>query len=198
MKRILIQWLILSLPATLLGQGQVNFLNTAATPIRTNGMNISGLNTFRIGLYTAPAGTVNESLFTLIAVATNSSLVPGRIGSGGGLIDVTGNNGTPIAYQVRVWSLGLGASYEAAVASGGQQGWWLGKSSIGQVTPAVGGAPVPSLFSSTAGMPEFPGQLASGIDMPIIPEPSAFVLAALCILVGFGAGRRPMGTQRKL
>jgi hypothetical protein len=186
MKKLLIACLSVMASVAAFGQGQVNFLNNAQTPIRTNNQagavgNMVGANQWRIGLYTAPQGTVNESLFTLVAVATNSSLVGGRIGSGGGLVDLAGNTGTPIAYQVKAWSLSSGASYEAAVASGAGYG---GKSPIGGVTPAVGGAPVPSLFSSTAGTPEFVGQLSAGFDMvPLVPEPSTIALG----LLGLGA-----------
>lgn len=187
MKKLLIACLSVMASMAAFGQGQVNFLNNAATPIRTNLSgtigNMAGANQWRIGLYTAPQGTVNESLFTLVAVATNSALVGGRIGAGGGLVDLAGNTGTPIAYQVKGWSLAAGASYEAAIATG-NPAYYGGKSAIGGVTPAVGGAPVPSLFSSTAGTPEFVGQLSAGVDMfPLVPEPSSIALG----LLGLGA-----------
>jgi len=116
MKKLLLVCLSVFASVAAFGQGQINFNNTSATLFRTNGVNISGANQWRIGLYTAPAGTVNESLFTLIQVATNSSLSAGRIGTGGGILDLA--SASPIAYQVKAWSLAGGNSYAAAVAAG--------------------------------------------------------------------------------
>jgi hypothetical protein len=188
MKRIPLLLAVLAIPTMLFGQGQVIFFNFAATPIRTNsssgGGNISGVNAYRIGLYTAPAGTVNESLFTLTVLATNSSIISGRIG-GGGLVDIPGNTGTPIAYQVRAWSLWAGNSYESALVHNS----YVGQSAIGGITPTVNGVPPRTLFTATAGVPEFPGQLASGFTLyPVMPEPATYALMILGALA-FCCGR---------
>ena len=190
MKPILLLLAALSLPATLFGQGQVQFLNTSGTPITIRGEPISGVNAYRIGLYTAPPGTLDASMFTLVAVATNSTLVAGRIGAGGGYISIAGNNGTPIAYQVKVWSLHGGSSFEQAVINAWppppQGAVWFGSSPIsGPITPAIGGAPAHSVFGSGPGsLPDFPGQLNVGIALGTpLPEPSTYALAALGIVM---------------
>ncbi len=136
---------------------------------------MSGINAFRIGLYIAPDGTMTESLFTLMAVATNSAVTPGRFGYPGLIYEIPGNFATPIAYQVKAWSLFAGASYEAAVASGVGI---TGKSPIGRAVPGIAGAPVTPLFSFNTGVPDFPGQLASGIVIGV-PEPGTLALIAL-------------------
>jgi len=189
MKKLLLACVSALVAVAAYGQGQVNFQNTGAdvalgtagTLFTTNGGGpIAGAAAWRIGLYTAPQGTTTESLFTLTAVATNG--FAGRFSYPGGAFTLSGNNGTPIAYQVRAWTAANGASYEAAVASGGG---WGGKTTIGTVTPATGGAPPPTLFGPGAGgAPTFPGQLNAGALMnPLVPEPSAIALG----LLGLGA-----------
>ena len=180
MKKLLLACSLLATVVTAFGQGQFIFANDSTTRFTTNRNgnvgNTTGLNQYRIGLYTAPAGTTTESLFTLTAVATNSSspIALGLFSYPESPYTLAGNNGTPIAVQVRAWSLASGASYEAAVAS--QSG--LGaKTPIGSITPAVGGAAPPSLFGPGA-------TFTSGIQLvPLIPEPSSIALG----LLGLGA-----------
>jgi len=192
MKKLLLACVSVLAAVAAYGQGQVNFQNTGpdavagtgGTLFTTNGGGIRGANAWRIGLYTAPAGTTTESLFTLTAVATNSALLPGRFSYPGGAFTIAGNNGTAIAYQVRAWSLGLGATYEEAVASGAQG--WGSKTAIGSVLPATGGAPPPTLFGpGSGGAPAFAGQLNSPLALVAIgvPEPSTIALG----LLGLGA-----------
>src|SRR6185436_13311391 len=150
--------------------------------------NMTGLNTYGIGLYTAPAGTVNEALFTLTAVATNSSspIAAGRFSYPESPYTFAANNGTPIAVQVRAWSLSAGSTYEAAVASGqSNPNVLFGKTPIGTITPAINGATPPSLFGAT-------GVFTSGIFLstPPIPEPSTTGLAALSALLFFWLRQR--------
>jgi hypothetical protein len=170
------------------GQGTIGFLNDANTTFQTNGSTIGqgtgllrGANQYRIGLYWGPQGTPAGSL-TLIAVATNSSLSGGRFQYGSGSVDIPGNTGQPIAYQVRAWSLALGNSYEAAVAAaaGGQFGWG-GESPVSQITPTSSStSPVPPIFGDGT----IPGQLTSGVTLiPLVPEPSSIALG----LLGLGA-----------
>jgi hypothetical protein len=174
MKRILGLLTFLTLSATAYGQGQVHFENTSATRFTTNHLGNSGLmsgaNAYRIGLWIAPDGTANESLFTLIAVATNSALLAGRFSHPENPFTMPGNNKTPIAFQVRAWLI--------------SDPFLSGKSPIGRVTPAVGGGPPPRLFSSVAGVAEFPGQLTEGIIIGV-PEPGTLALATLSALLLF-------------
>jgi hypothetical protein len=187
MKKLLIICATIVTAVSAYGQGAVVFANTTGTRFTTNSGagpgNMTGLNAYRIGLYTAAAGTVNESLFTLIATATNQSAAPfaGLFSYPQAPYAIAGNNGTPIAYQVKAWSLSSGATYEAAVALG--QGYG-GKSAIGSVTPATGTTPPPNLFGPGGATPDFVGQLNSGITMvPLVPEPSSIALG----LLGLGA-----------
>jgi hypothetical protein len=190
MKKLLLICATVVAAVSAYGQGAVSFANTTGTRFTTNNGagitgNMTGLNTYRIGLYTAPAGTVNESLFTLIATATNQSAAPfaGLFSYPVSPYVISGNNGTPIAYQVKAWSLSSGASYEAAVALGAGYG---GKSAIGAVTPATGTTPPPNLFGPGGATPDFAGQLNSGVVMfplAVIPEPSSIALG----LLGLGA-----------
>jgi len=184
MKRIHLLLAVLALPATVVAQGQVIFANTSTTLFMTadrSGANqqlMSGVNAFRIGLYIAPPGTSDPSLFTLTGVATNSSVVPGRFSHPESPYTIAGNNGTPIAFQIRAWVAASGATYESAR----YRGW----SAIGSVTPAVGGAPAPNLFGSG------PGQLATGIVI-FVPEPSTWALVALGILIIFYCRKKARG-----
>ena len=180
MKKLLLTCGLFAAIVTTYGQGQFTFANDSTTRFTTNNLgnvgNMTGLNQFRIGLYTAAPGTANESLFTLVAVATNSSspIALGLFSYPESPFTLAGNNGTPIAVQVRAWSLAAGASYEAAVGSANAL---TGKTPIGAITPAVGGAPPPALFGPGA-------TFASGIQLTsIVPEPSSIALG----LLGLGA-----------
>jgi len=182
MKKLLLTCGLFATIVTTYGQGQFTFANDSTTRFTTNNLgntgNMTGLNQYRIGLYTAAPGTVNESLFTLVAVATNSSspIALGLFSYPESPYTLAGNNGTPIAVQVRAWSLAAGGSYEAAVTARNGLG---GKTPIGTITPAVGGAPPPALFG--AGAPFTSGvQLVS---LGAVPEPSTIALG----LLGLGA-----------
>ena len=183
MKKLLLVCTLFLAAVTTYGQGQVFFANDSTTRFTTNGGagkvgNLTGLNTYRIGMYTAPAGTVNEALFTLTATATNSSspIAPGQFSYPESPYTFAANNGTAIAVQIRAWSLAAGATYEAAVATGNPN-YYGGKTAIGAVTPAVGGAAPPSLFGAGA-------VFTSGVVLtPLVPEPSSIALG----LLGLGA-----------
>jgi len=186
MKQILPLLCLLALPAGATAQGDVLFANFGHLPhtlFTTNHLGNSGLmsgtDAFRIGLYIAPDGTTTESLFTLVAVATNNPLVPGRFN--GGIVDVH-SPGQSIQYQIKAWSLFAGPTYEDAVASGIGI---AGKSPIARVFPGFSAAPPANLFGLE------PGQLTSGIELvPTIPEPSTYALAALGALLMFCCRRR--------
>lgn len=188
MKKLLLACVTVMAAAATYGQGTVAFLNTSGTAFTTNNQAgttglMRGANNYRIGLYTAPAGTTTPSLFTLVGVATNSSLSAGRFQYGTGNFDIPGNTGQAIAYQVRAWSLAAGASYEAAVAAAIGYG---GVSGIGSITPTASStAPAPALFGpGGANPPDFAGQLNVGVELvPLIPEPSSIALG----LLGLGA-----------
>jgi len=140
---------------------------------------MSGTAQFRIGLYTAPQGTVDPNAFTLRLTATNSALGPAAgLFSGGGAAVVPGAPiGITVAFQIRAWQIAGGATYELATAPG----VYRGVSAIGQVTPGdpSGGAPG-VLFGTSA------GQVLGIVMTPnvsVVPEPSSIALG----LLGLGA-----------
>jgi hypothetical protein len=177
-KYITLAGLIL-LPLLGLAQGTVQFANTSTTQLSTNNLAGSsglttGINTYKIGLYVAPQGTLNEASFTLVGTATNQTgLGNGRF-NGGNPFAIPGNNGVTIAFQIRAWSFSSGNTYEEAWAT---QIGYFGKSTIGEVTPATGVALTPALFGTG------PGQVGGFVLTPAIPEPSSIALG----LLGLGA-----------
>lgn len=191
-KLLLVAALVAALPASLFAQGNVNFANTSGTLLTTNSGaqppagqaanqtgSTTGAGQYTIGLYIAPAGTVDTTLFTLAnsgaaTTPSQSGLGNGRF-AGGNPFVINGNNGTDIAFQIRVWSTSAGSTYEIAK---GVAGAYVGQSTIGDVTPSLGAAPVPALFGAGA------GQISSGIVLvPVTPEPSSIALG----LLGLGA-----------
>ena len=153
----------ISVPS-LLGQGTVNFANTSTTRLTTNSTSIpppgqspnaTGLTTgtghYTVGLYIAPLGTTDPSLFELVATApspTVSGLANGRFN--GGDVTIPNNTGQPILFQARAWSAYAGPTYQAAGANTGAVLRYFGYSGIGQVTPSTNGTPS-LLFGTGAG-----------------------------------------------
>jgi len=181
MKKILLLLSLLALPAAVFAQGTVVFQNTAATVLTTNDLvghtgTVATGYKIRIGLYVGAPGS-DPTAFSLVGIATNSGISAGRFGY---VLTISGNNGVNVDYQVRAWTLASGLDYESANAAG----TYKGVSLVGNVTPATGTQTSPNLFSSTAGVPEFTGQLANGFAItPPIPEPSSIALG----LLGLGA-----------
>ena len=195
MKKILLILALAALPSALFAQGYVAFANTSTTHIRTNTTSLpggavgsmDGAGQWRIALYIAPSGETLESAFTLAvadignapSTTTNTfgALGRGRF-NGGNPFAIDGNGGTAIAFQVRAWSASF-ATYELAKEAWdlGTPGVLVGRSTIGSVTPGIGGSPTPSLFGVGAGQ-------IGGFDMvPGVPEPSSIALG----LLGLGA-----------
>lgn len=175
MKHCLVTLAALMVAASSYAQGTINFVNkitgTLDARVLYAGAGAIGGGTtaetqFVAQLYAGPAGG------TLVATGDPIPFRNSGAGTGywvGAARTVAGvaENGSASA-QVKVWSTGLGATYEAAVAKG--QGG-VGQSAV--LTVATGGGLNP------------PGALAglTGFDVsPIVPEPS---IAALGLL---GAG----------
>jgi len=174
MKKLLLACITLTAAVTAFGQGQVSFANNGSTLFTTNVGAVSGTmrgaGLYAVGLYTAAPGTVNEALFTLVATATNG-IFAGQFSYPEAPYTFTANNGTPIAVQVRAWTLARGNTYELAI------GGLRGQTPIGTVTPAINGATPPSLFDNPGGV------FTSGIVLQGVPEPSSIALG----LLGLGA-----------
>jgi len=194
MKKLLLIAALIAVPVALFAQGTVNFANTSGTLMTTNSTatpppgqaanatgSTTGAGQYTVGLYIAPAGTTDASLFTLAQLVSGSfATTPSQSGLGngrfnGGNISLTNNNGAEIAFQVRAWQATGGATYEAATAIG----IYRGVSAIGDVTPATGTQTVPNLFGTGAGQ-------VGGFALtpnPGVPEPSSIALG----LLGLGA-----------
>lgn len=166
-------------------QGTIHFANTATTLLSTNSganpapgqqPNTSGLTTgldhYRIGLYIAPLGTVDLAAFTLVLVATNGTIPVSNGRFDGGLAALATGN-TTVSFQVRAWTLTEGPTYESFGPNSGSA--YRGRSTIGFVTPAVGGA---EIFGTN------PGQVSGFSLFSPVPEPSTPAL----MLLGLGCG----------
>jgi hypothetical protein len=187
MKKTLLIIAMAILPAVVFAQGTVQFNNTTTTRMTTNSTatpppgqqanqtgNTTGAGLFTVGLYIAPAGTTDQSLFTL--VGTTPSLT--GIGAGtfngnppDGGFAIPGNTGQTIAFQIRAWQTSGGSTYEAATTV------YRGVSAIGSVTPATGLILAPALFGTG------PGQIGGFVLTPGVPEPSSIAFG----LLGLGA-----------
>jgi len=187
MKKLIVLLALIGLPAGLFAQGTLVFQNATSpdTTFQTNDMasptphigRIDGAGQFLIGLYTAPAGTTDESAFILRITATN------RTGNFRGTFvnsPTTGITGVPvglqIAFQVRAWSFqngGAADTYESAPGTA-----YKGKTGIGFATGGdpAGGTPG-TLFGSSA------GQIGVPTILTAVPEPSSIALG----LLGLGA-----------
>ena len=168
-------------------QGTIHFANTASTTLSTNsgpvpppgqapnvtGL-ISGAGNYNIGLYIAPQGTTDPAAFSFLVVAQNGA-IPGRFD--GGQIVIPGNTGQNIAFQVRAWRSSDGPTFES-----NPTGTYRGVSTIGLVTPALGGT---EIFGTG------PGQVG-GFVLGNVPEPSTYAL----VVLGLGMGSLFLRGQR--
>ncbi|HUL51055.1 MAG TPA: MYXO-CTERM sorting domain-containing protein [Candidatus Nitrosotalea sp.] len=176
---------VLSASGTL-GQGTVNFQNTATTLIQycENGVAIiAPVGSLTVGLYYGPAGTIDPTTMVLLAT-TGIGPVAGRYAGGTVTTPNTTAGGAAAVFEVRAWS-GPYPSYEAALASGNPS-ISIGRS--GLVTVPVTGNPsgVPPTTPATLGAPGFvPGPLGC------VPEPPTFALSVL------GLGALWLGHRRR-
>jgi hypothetical protein len=181
MKKLLLLAALLALPSMVFAQGFVTFQNATSpdTRISTN-LNgtigfIDGTNQWVVGLYLAPAGTVDPASanWSLVVTSTN------RTGNFRGLFSaynplaLPGQYavGTTYATQVRGWNFGSSAN-----ANTWDTASWHGASTIGSFTPTAA-APFPSIFGTSA------GQVGGFQIIGPVPEPSSIALG----LLGLGA-----------
>jgi len=153
-------------------QGQVNFsarvvglydapvfVNTVASGVRADGP------AYMAQLYAGPSAS---------ALAAIGAPIPFRTGAAAGYWTAqtasipTVAPGANASVQVRAWAAASGATYEAALASGGG----FGQSEILSVVTGGAGVP-PSLPANLAGLASF------AIGGGVIPEPSILALGAL-------------------
>ena len=168
------------------GQGTVVFANTASpdfrifTQTRLASGPMTGTNQWRIGLYVGNPGSSGGSL-VLVGLATNASN-PALAGyfSGGNPFALPSpfQFGDTLTFQIRVWALAGGLSYEESL----RNGYLVGRSSLGFVTLG-GGIVFPGPLFGTN-----PGQIG-GFSAVAIPEPSTYALGLLGAAL-FGLLRR--------
>jgi hypothetical protein len=180
MRAILTVLLFFSLNASLHAQGRVVLANTATTLITCNGTPLTPAGEFRMGLYVGPLGTPSFTL-ELVGLATNG-VVPG-IFDGDNAFALPSSSvlspggypaGIPINFEIRVWPLLGGVSYEQALVSG-FFGFPNGRSSFGAATPSAIPSPAAPLFGN------FTGQVG-GFNI-CVPEPTALTLGLLGAVV---------------
>ncbi len=132
MKTLVVLFIVgscLILRTNLNAQGQVIFANNAAIAVTntlTGAAVVSG-NTFHVALYAAPDGTTDESAFFL--VTETNFFAAGRFNKG--TISIPGfGGGTYVMFQVRVWEMAYGSTYDQAAAASPMNGRYalLGKS----------------------------------------------------------------------
>ena len=164
---------LLFLQTSLWGQGYVAFSNVGGSDSQkiyeTPGVLAPGGTKYSLGLYYAPDGVTDESVFVMLGQPTG---IAGAAGNPSGLFS-GGARSAPIAtpggfgmFQVRGWETALGGSYEQAAAN--PLSTCLGKSTIVRVDtdPNVPGA---SLINGTG----FQGFVLC------VPEPPTYALAAV-------------------
>ena len=188
MKRILLfAALLLVSAANSFGQGTVVFQNTASPAFNLTTNNpwgtepglLSGALRYRIGLYASTDTNATAGSLVLVGLATNIA-VAGKF-SGGGQYALP--NGYPagqqIVFQLRVWSLGGGTTFQEAlaIAASDPLNMALGVSPLGFTTLGGGTVLAGALFGTS------PGLLSSGFLVAPVPEPSSIALG----LLGLGA-----------
>jgi hypothetical protein len=190
------------LTLNLYAQGTVNFANNSSTPVYLDyigGPLVPAGSTYSVGLYYAPDGYTDESMFIMLGAATGFTVQApsGGIFLGGTRTASTITPGGFGMFQVRGWTSAYGTSYEAALYAGGTYlpgavPNRVGKSSIIRVDT---GNPL----STPAGTPT--SLVASGLQSFVlwIPEPDATVLGffgggMLIVCAFFNSKRRTVKT----
>ncbi len=183
--------------AAAFAQGRVIFANTPFELLTTNrnltppfaSGNIAPAGQYVAGLFVGPSGS-DYSLLTPVGYAVNAS-VPGRFDGGSPFVLPSPYSGaSPIAFQVRAWSIGLGSTWtevsgklsqydgtgNAKASFGFTLGtYFLGSSAIGSTTPA-GPLGVPPLLFGTE---KWQVRGFALYEVIPIPEPTALALVFL-------------------
>lgn len=191
--KIIVTFLTLLVAAgSAVGQGILDFRNTASTLISANGvpMPVSGTQEFYFALFLAPATTVNvpgqttaftDPIFQIVAAYnTNSSIALGRLTPRPGLVVGQSQGfsiGSTIDFVVRGWSANAGSTWGEALANWNNGSpllpMFIGSSQVGNdlqlVSPTF---PASAVFGSDS-------YQVPGFDMTFVPEPSALALAVV-------------------
>jgi len=172
MKKLLITVAAVLATLNMYAQGTVNLANNSATAVYVDsvgGTSPKADSSYAVGLYYAPDGTTDDSLFTLLA--PTARILGSGVYNANSRTAPTASAGGFGMFQVRVWSAASGATYEDALLLG--QGK-AGKSNIMRVDT---GDPT----SVPAGTPA--SLAAAGLQpmavTTIVPEPSTIGLGIL-------------------
>jgi len=183
-------------------QGQVVFANSTNTRFLTNDSQgnfgfMAGLNAYRIGLYVGAAGATEDSL-QLIRVTTNApGPFLGRFNGGNPLLLPSEYPAhQPITFQIRVWSLFAGTSFEEALQYPGSA--FFGVTALGSAVPSLAPEAPALLFGTDAGQlyglqypSSSPQYAALAVEVPVVvPEPSVLKLATIAVLLALVCRRR--------
>jgi hypothetical protein len=173
MKKLLITAAAVLATLNMYAQGTVTLANSSTSPVyidTVGGATKASGSAYSVGLYYAPDGVTDDTLFTLLAPTASMSAAPGIYSAGPRTAPTTAAGGFGM-FQVRVWSAASGATYEDAVLSGAGK---AGKSNIVRVDTG----------DPTSVPPGTPGSLAASGLAPmavttIVPEPSTIGLGIL-------------------
>jgi hypothetical protein len=169
-------------------QGTVSFSNSTSSRVYIDSVGgaAASLPTYAVGLYYAPDGTTDESMFIMLAPQA-PTFVNGVILGGTRTFSITPAGGFGM-FQVRGWTTAYGNDYESGLASGPQADGAnkIGKSNIVRVDTG----------DPTLPIPDSPGSLTvSGLDpfavVALVPEPSTIAMGIL------GAGAFLLLRRRK-
>jgi hypothetical protein len=196
MKKLLITLTAVLASLNLFAQGQtqgyVDFRNSAVAAntsqriyVNTYGggsANYAGAG-YQVGLYWAPDGTADESMFTMIGAGANVGT--GIFQGGSRTIPTTTGNAM---FQVRGWTTAYGTDYESGLARGDVSGGLnkVGKSAVFRATGIKDPNAIPTPLAdpiTTYGV--------VGFALTPVPEPSAIALGLL------GAGTLLLLRRRK-
>jgi hypothetical protein len=175
--------LILVSPISAQSQGRVYFSNFTAANLVTNGLTgrpVPVGTTFKVALYFAPDGVIDEAEFIQLGASVGFGPEPGYFN--GGSLEVPGVTGGDYAmFQVRAWESAFGATYEEAVSNPNPQGGRLalaGQTGIMRVQPGFGTQPAAPLVGgnveAVVGAP-----LRDGFILTVVPEPTPTLLCLM-------------------
>ena len=190
--KVIISFLLTLCPLSIFGQGTINFSNASASMdqriYETPGVLAPVGTKYMFGLYYAPDGITDESMFIQVGASTGIAGTEGSrtgIFNGGARTAPTLSAGGFGMFQVRGWESAYGTSYEAVLASG--QPACAGKSNIVRVDT---GEPI-------ADPPGTPASLVNGTGFQgfliCIPEPSTASISA----IAFGVALFSLVRNRK-
>jgi hypothetical protein len=178
MKKLILIAMMAFVSVSTYAQGEINFSNIGGTAQPSLITDINGTTVgagFMAALYYAPAGVTDTDMFMQVGTPV------GFVGAGFILGTIkrapTSSAGANANFQIRAWESAFGATFEEAMAGGGQWG-------MGGIIPSATKDPAnltqtaPSLVAAAnaAGVP-------LGFQLQVVPEPSVIALG----LLGAGA-----------